>query len=180
MEIKAKLNYLHVAPRKARLVSNLIKGMDIKEARTQLRFMPQRTSGYLLKLLDSAISNAENNFKIDKEGLFIKEIRIDEGVPFKRWRPVSRGRAFQVLKRTCSINLVLGIREGLKPKKIKEVKKEEAKKEIEQKEIKKEIKEVKEESKIIPEKVKTKAPKELKRVSKFKGLAKKIFRRKSF
>jgi large subunit ribosomal protein L22 len=175
MEIKAKLNYLHIAPRKVRLVSNLIKGMDIQEAKTQLKFMSQRTSDCLLKLLNSAVSNAENNFKIGKEGLFIKEIRIDEGVPFKRWRPVSRGRAFQVLKRTCSINLVLGVREGSEPKKVKEVKKE-----TEQKETKKETKEAKEESKIIPEKVKAKAPKELKKVSKFKGLTKKIFRRKSF
>jgi len=175
MEIKAKLNYLHVAPRKARLVSNLIKGMDVKEAKTQLRFMPQRTSGYLVKLLDSAVSNAENNFKIDKEGLFVKEIRIDDGVPFKRWRPVSRGRAFQVLKRTCSINLVLGIKEGFK---VKEIKKEvkEIKKETEQKEIKT----TKEESKISSDKIKVSAPKELKKVSKFKGLTKKIFRRKSF
>lgn len=138
--------------------------------------MPQRTSDCLLKLLNSAISNAENNFKISKEGLFIKEIRVDEGVPFKRWRPVSRGRAFPVLKRTCSINLVLETREGFKSKKIKGVKKEEIKKEAEQKEIK----ETKEESKVASGKVKVKAPKELKKVSKFKGLTKKIFRRKSF
>jgi large subunit ribosomal protein L22 len=177
MEIKAKLNYLHIAPRKVRLVSNLIKGMDIHEARMQLKFMPQRTSDCLLKLLNSAVSNAENNFKIGKEGLFIKEIRIDEGVPFKRWRPVSRGRAFQVLKRTCSINLVLGIREGFKPKKIKEAEKEEeAKKETEQKEVK----ETKEELKIVSDKIKAKTSKEFKKVSKFKGLTKKIFRRKSF
>ncbi|MDP2934247.1 MAG: 50S ribosomal protein L22 [bacterium] len=175
MEIKAKLNYLHIAPRKVRLVSNLIKGMDVQEARTQLKFMPQRTSGYLLKLLDSAVSNAKNNFKIDKEGLFVKEIRIDEGVPFKRWRPVSRGRAFPVLKRTCSINLVLGTREGFK---VKEIEKEI--KEIEKEAEQKEIKTTKEESKISSDKIKVKAPKELKKVSKFKGLAKKIFRRKSF
>jgi len=170
------LNYLHVAPRKARLVSNLIKGMNIKEARTQLKFMPQRTSDYLLKLLDSAVSNAENNFKIEKDGLFVKEVRIDEGVPFKRWRPVSRGRAFQVLKRTCSINLVLGTKEGFK---VKEIKKEilEAKKEAEQKEIKT----TKEESKTpSSDKTKIKPLKEVKKVSKFKGLTKKIFRRKSF
>jgi len=168
MEIKAKLNYLHIAPRKARLVVDLIKGMDAKEAKTQLRFMPQRVAGYLVKLIDSAVSNAESNFKIDKEGLFIKQIRVDEGTPFKRWRPVSRGRAFPVLKRTCSIDLVLDVKEGFKPKEIKEVKKE-----IEQKETK-------EESKTVPDKIKTKPIKDPKKVSKLRGLTKKIFRRKSF
>ena len=168
MEIKAKLNYLHIAPRKARLVVDLIRGMDAKEAKTQLRFMPQRVAGYLVKLIDSAVSNAESNFKIDKEGLFIKQIRVDEGTPFKRWRPVSRGRAFPVLKRTCSIDLVLDVKEGFKPKEIKEVKKE-----IEQKETK-------EESKTVPDKIKTKPIKDPKKVSKLKGLTKKIFRRKSF
>jgi large subunit ribosomal protein L22 len=171
MEIKAKLNYLHIAPRKVRLVVDLIKGMDAKEAKTQLRFMPQRVAGYLIKLIDSAISNAENNLKIDKEGLFIKQIRVDEGTPFKRWRPVSRGRAFPVLKRTCSIDLVLGIKEGFKPKEVKEVKKG-----IEPKETK----EIKEETKAVPEKIKTKPTKESKKTSKFGGLTKKIFRRKSF
>ena len=147
---------------------DLIKGMDAKEAKTQLRFMPQRVAGYLVKLIDSAVSNAESNFKIDKEGLFIKQIRVDEGTPFKRWRPVSRGRAFPVLKRTCSIDLVLDVKEGFKPKEIKEVKKE-----IEQKETK-------EESKTVPDKIKTKPIKDPKKVSKLRGLTKKIFRRKSF
>lgn len=171
MEIKAKLNYLRIAPRKARLVVNLVKNMDAKEAKTQLKFMPQRTAEHLLKLLNSAISNAENNFKIDKESLFIKQIKVDEGTPFKRWRPVSRGRAFPVMKRTCSINLILGVKEGFKPKEVKEFR--ETIKETEQKETK-------DESKIISEKGKIKAPKELKKTPKFGGLTKKIFRRKSF
>jgi large subunit ribosomal protein L22 len=171
MEIKAKLNYLHITPRKVRLVVGLIKGMDVKEAKTQLKFMPQRVAEYLIKLINSAISNAESNFKIDKEGLFIKQIRVDEGTPFKRWRPVSRGRAFPVLKRTCSIDLILGVKEGFKPKETKETKKE-----AEQKEIK----ETKEETRAVSDKIKTKPIKDSKKISKFGGLTKKIFRRKSF
>jgi len=177
MEITAKLNYLHIAPRKIRLVSDLIKGMDIKEAKIQLRFMPQRVSAPLLTLINSAIANAENNLKLDKDGLYVKQITVDEGTPFKRWQPVSRGRAFPILKRTSSVNLVLGIKEGFETKKTKETKKET----IAPKEAAiKETKEIKEEIKPTTEKVKHKAPQEIKKVSKFKGLTKKIFRRKSF
>lgn len=173
MEIKAKLNYLHIAPRKTRLVADLIKGMHVKEAKAQLKFMPQRFAGHLSKLLNSAIANAENNFKLDKEGLFIKNITVDEGTPFKRWRPVSRGRAFPIMKRTCNINLILGVVEGFKSKKIKT---KEVKKESEQTELK----EAKEETKTVTEKIKNKPLKETQKVSKLKGFTKKIFRRKSF
>lgn len=175
------MNYLHIAPRKIRLVSDLIKGMDVKEAQIQLKFMPQRVSAPLLTLISSAIANAENNLKLDKAGLYIKTIMVNEGTPFKRWQPVSRGRAFPILKRTSCVNLVLGIKEGFEAKKIKETKKETKKETIVPKETTaKEVKETKEEIKPVTEKIKYKAPQEIKKVSKFKGLTKKIFRRKSF
>ena len=170
------MNYLHIAPRKVRAVTSLIKGMDADEAKVQLRFMPQRVSKQLLTLLDSAIANAENNFKLDKSGLYIKIITVDEGTPFKRWQPVSRGRAFPILKRTSCVNLVLGVKAGFEGKKIKEVKKE-AKPEAKEV-IKEEAK--KEETKPVAEKAKPKAFKEAKQPKGFGGLTKKIFRRKSF
>jgi len=177
MEIKAKLNYLHIAPRKVRLVSDLIKGMDVDEAKVQLRFAPQRISGHLLTLINSAIANAEKSFKLDKEGLYIKQITVDEGTPFKRWEPVSRGRAFPILKRTSSINLVLGIKEGFEAKKKKAAKKETP----EPKETKpeKEIEQIKKETKVEKPKP-TRVQQEAKKPSKFKGFTQKIFRRKSF
>lgn len=166
MEIKAKLNYLHIAPRKVRLVTDFIKGMEVKQAENHLKFTPKRVSNFLLKLLQSAEANAQNNFKLDKDVLYIKEITVNEGTPFKRSRPVSRGRAFPIMKRTSNINLVLGVKEGAKiEKKPSEVKVEEVKKEAV---IKK------------PKSVKSKAPKELTKGSKIKGLTKKIFRRKAF
>jgi large subunit ribosomal protein L22 len=170
MEIKAKLNYLRVSPRKARLITDFIKGMELKQAENHLRFTPQRISGHLLKLLHSAASNAQNNFKIDKDILYIKDIIVNEGTPFKRWHPVSRGRAFPIMKRTSNINLVLGVKKGVKPKKlpIAKTQKEE--------EIQKDLKTIKK----ISKKSKPEAPRELGKISKIKGLTKKIFRRKSF
>jgi len=168
MEIKAKLNYLRISPRKVRLVTDFIKGMEVKQAENHLKFIPQRVSKYLLKLLQSAVSNAQNNFKIDKDILYIKDVIVNEGTPFKRWQPVSRGRSFPIMKRTSNINLILELKEGKKVKKIKPKTKpltEEIKKETL---IKK------------PQPFKPRAPKELAKGSKIKSLAKKVFLRKSF
>lgn len=165
MEIKAKLNYLRIAPRKVRLVADLIRGMDVKEAETQLKFMPKRSAAPLLKLLNSAMTNAKNNFNIEKDGLYIKELRINEGPPLKRWRPVSRGRAFPIMKRTSHIDLVLEVNPSLAPTKVVAT---EDKKSVEM------------EKPFERAKPKYRAPKEITKKPKSKGLFKKIFRRKSF
>lgn len=167
MEIKAKLNYLRVAPRKVRLLTDLIKGMDVKQAENRLKFIPKRVSNFLLKLLQSAAANAQNNFKLDKDVLYIKEIIVNEGTPFKRWRPVSRGRTFPIMKRTSNINLVLGVKEGPL------VKKEKAEAGVK-------VEEIKKEAAIKKPKAVFRAPKEITKGSKIKSLTKKIFRRKSF
>ena len=165
MEIKAKLNYLRIAPRKVRLVADLVRNMDVKEAETQLKFMPKRSAAPLLKLLNSAIVNAKNNFNIEKDGLYIKELKINEGPPLKRWRPVSRGRAFPIMKRTSHIDLVLGVKPSLAPAKVVAT---EDKKSVET------------EKPFERAKPKYRAPKEIAKKPKSKGLFKKIFRRKSF
>lgn len=165
MEIKAKLNYLRIAPRKVRIVADLVRGMDVKEAEIQLKFTPKRITEPLLKLLKSGIANAKNNFNVEKDVLYIKELNINEGAPFKRWRPVSRGRAFPIMKRTSHINLVLGVREGIKIEKKKEVEP---------------VKEAQKIEKIEEKKPKHRAPKEIEKRPESKGLFKKIFRRKSF
>lgn len=107
MKVRAELNYLRISPRKVRLVSGLIRGLAVKDAETQLRFLPKRASLPLLKLLKSAVANAEHNFSIEKRGLVISEIRVDQGPVLKRFRARAFGRAAQILKRTSHVTLVL-------------------------------------------------------------------------
>lgn len=174
MEIKASLNYLRIAPRKVRSVIDLIRGKEIKEAEVQLKFISRRAAAPILKLINSAIANARNNFNLKKENLFIKEIRVDEGVPNKRWMPVSRGRAYPIMKRTSRIILALGIKEGVKIKKSQPVKS------MEMEETPKEIPPATVISTQKPEKPKYRPPKEIKKGKGFIGnIAKKVFRRKS-
>ena len=110
MEIKASLRYLRMAPRKVRLVADLIRGMRIDQAKTELSFSKKRAAEPLLKLLNSAIANAKNNFNIPEEKIknfYIKRITVDEGPKLKRWRPVARGASHQIQKKTSHITLVL-------------------------------------------------------------------------
>ena len=130
MLIKAKAKYLRISPRKARLVADLVRGKKINEAQDILRFTIKKTADPLLKLLESAISNAKNNLEINTENLYISKITVDEGPKYKRWMPRSRGQAFSIHKKTSHINLTLEPIEG-KVEKLKE--KEEAKKEKKEK-----------------------------------------------
>jgi large subunit ribosomal protein L22 len=173
MEIKAKLNYLRIAPRKVRSVIDLIRGKEIKDAEAQLKFVSRRASDPILRLLKSAIANAKSNFNIDKENLFIKEVMVNEGVPYKRSRPMSRGRAFPILKRTSHIIISLGVKEGVKIEKKKTVIEKPA-----ETESRKDVSEKKEE----PKKIKSTNKKLIKDISpkpKKQNWAKRIFRRKS-
>ena len=122
MEVKAKLNFLRVSPRKARLVADLIRGKKIEEAQDILSFTIKKSSKPLLKLLNSALANAKNNLQLEPANLYISEIRVDEGPKYKRWRARSRGQANPIQKKTSKISLVL---DELKPtKKVKKAKKE--------------------------------------------------------
>lgn len=105
--ILAKLNNLRIAPRKTRLIADLIRGLDVLAAENQLKNMVQKSARPILKLLKSAIANAENNFKLKKDNLYIKEIFVDEGAPLKRWMPRAYGRASQILKKTSRITIKL-------------------------------------------------------------------------
>lgn len=107
MKVTAKLNYLHISPRKVRAVVAVVKKMNPKEAMAQLRFVPNRASQPLMKLIKSALANAENNFSIDTESARISEFKVDGGPVFKRFRPASRGRASALKKKTSHITLVL-------------------------------------------------------------------------
>ena len=104
---KAQLNYLHIAPRKARLVADSIKGKHIIEAESILVYSPNRAAKPILKLLRSAIANASNNSKLNKEKLVVSSITVDEGPMLKRWLPRAMGRATPIHKKTSHIKIIL-------------------------------------------------------------------------
>lgn len=106
----AKLNYLRMSPRKVRLVANLIKGMAVKDAISQLTFVQKNASQPLLKLLNSAVANAEHNSKVLRDNLYIKTITVNAGPTLKRVQPRAMGRAYVIRKRSSHINLTLDIK----------------------------------------------------------------------
>jgi len=125
-QVKAQLNYFRVSPRKVRTVTQLVIGLPVNNAITQLMFARKRSAPALIKLLRSAIANAKNNFRLEPANLYIKEFRVDEAPPLKRHMPRARGRATPIKKRGSHISLVL---DEMKPKKkIKKDKKIKAKK----------------------------------------------------
>ena len=107
MAVKVYLRYLRIAPRKVRLVADLIRGKSVKEAKAILEFTRKRAAKPLLKLLNSAIVAAKNNFNLSEEKLFISKILVDEGPKFKRIMPRGRGRSATIQKKTSHISLVL-------------------------------------------------------------------------
>lgn len=123
MEITAKLRYLRIAPRKVRLVVDLIRGKTIEEAQNILNFTVKKATTPLLKLLKTAAANAKNNFQLEESNLFIKKIIVDEGPKLKRWRARARGMAYEIQKKTSHITLILDEikKTPKKPKKSKKV-----------------------------------------------------------
>jgi len=107
MNVKVSLNNLRIAPRKSRQVIDLIRGKKVTEARTTLNFTVKKAAEPVLKLLNSAVASALNDFKLEESNLFISKITADEGPTLKRSNPESRGRAFPIMKRTSHITLVL-------------------------------------------------------------------------
>ena len=102
----AKLNYLRIAPRKVRIVSDLIRGLSIQDAEAQLILRHKHASGPLLKLLRSAIANAKNkNMVLDK--MFVSAITVDGGPMLKRGLPRAMGRVTPIQKKTSHISLIL-------------------------------------------------------------------------
>ncbi|HXV26724.1 MAG TPA: 50S ribosomal protein L22 [Candidatus Paceibacterota bacterium] len=107
MEVKAKLNGIRIAPRKVRLVAGLIKKKDIDAALDQLAHMSKRSAAPIVKLVNSAVANAENNYRMVRGNLFIKNLWVDEGIKLRRWQPKGFGRAGEIQKKTSRINLIL-------------------------------------------------------------------------
>lgn len=105
--ITASLKNYRQSPRKVRLVANLIKGKKVDEALNMLGHVTKRASNPLAMLVLSAVANAKNNFNIEQNTLFIKEMRVDGGVVMKRSMPRARGSAFPIKKRTSHVSVVL-------------------------------------------------------------------------
>ena len=104
MEARAEARYVRVSPQKARLVVDLIRGQKADEARTILRFTNKRIAPAVLKVLESAIANAENRFEhLDVDELVVSKAYVNEGPRLKRIRPAPMGRAFRYQRRMSHI-----------------------------------------------------------------------------
>ena len=107
MEVKAIAKTVRIAPRKVRLVLDLVRGKDVAEAKGILKFTPNRSAVTIAKLVDSAVANATNNHAQDASKLYIKACYANEGVTMKRFMPRAKGNASQILKRTSHITIVV-------------------------------------------------------------------------
>jgi len=101
------LRHLRTSPTKVREVLGLIRGREIDDARERLRFSTRGPADEVLKLLDSAVANAENNQSLPEDELFVARAYADEGPTLKRWRPRARGRGTRIRKRTSHVTIVL-------------------------------------------------------------------------
>lgn len=107
MEVKAKAKTVRVPARKARLVLDLIRGKDIKEATAILKFTPNYAASVTGKVLKSAISNATHNHGLTEEKLYVKTCFADDSVVIKRWMPRAKGQASPIHKRTSHITVIV-------------------------------------------------------------------------
>ncbi|MEW6243215.1 MAG: 50S ribosomal protein L22 [Bacillota bacterium] len=110
-EARAVARYVAIAPRKVRIVMDLIRGKSVKEALAILKYVPKRASTVVSKVITSAAANAEHNFDMDSDNLYVAEAFVDQGPTMKRWHPRQRGRAFPILKRSSHITVVVRERE---------------------------------------------------------------------
>lgn len=108
--MKASLKNYRQSPRKVRLVADLVRGKKVSQALLELSYLPKRATDMVIKMINSAVANAENNFKVSADDLIIKDITVDQGVTLKRYRPRARGVAKRINKRTSNIALTLGVK----------------------------------------------------------------------
>ena len=105
--VRASARYVRIAPRKARLIADQVRGMHIEKARALLQFSPRGAAQDIQKLLESAAANAENNHDLIGDEMTISSITVDEGPTLKRYRPRAQGRATPIHKRTSHIAVAL-------------------------------------------------------------------------
>ena len=113
MEVRASTRHARLTAQKARLVVDLIRGKDVGQAATTLRFTKKAVARDIGRLLDSAVANARQKRQdVDIDQLYVSAAMVDGGPSLKRIRPAPMGRAFRVLKRMCHVTLALGQRQG--------------------------------------------------------------------
>lgn len=107
MDVRVKARYLPISAQKLRLVCDQVRGMDAEEALTTLKFMPQKGAGFLYKLVQSAMANAEENHDLDRQDLFISQVFADEGPRQQRYKAGARGRYKPRVKPSAHLSVVL-------------------------------------------------------------------------
>lgn len=113
--ITAQLNNYRQSPRKVRLVADMVRGKSVEKALSELAFLNKRAADPFKKFIESAVANAEHNFKAHREDLTIKEIRVDKGIVMKRFMPRAFGRAYPIRKRASHLKIVLETKEDVTP-----------------------------------------------------------------
>ena len=111
MEARAQVKYARISPRKVKIVCDLIRGKDVTTARGILNNTPRAASEIMVKVLNSAVANAENNLGLDPADLYVSETYANPGPILKRMQPVSKGRGYRINKRTSHITIVVKERE---------------------------------------------------------------------
>jgi large subunit ribosomal protein L22 len=113
MPFESKLRFARIAPRKARLLMNLIRGRDVDDAISLLRFSKQRASGMIEKVVRTAVANAaEQSAAPTRQTLFVAEARVDPGPTIKRFQPKDRGKAYSIMKRTSHLVVTVDERQA--------------------------------------------------------------------
>ncbi len=111
MEARAIAKYVRISPLKVNFICNEIRGKQVDEALSILKFTPKRGARYLEKVLNSAIANAENNLGLDRDDLYVSEAYANDGPRMKRFRPKAKGMAYPIVKRSSHIGVVVEERE---------------------------------------------------------------------
>ncbi|MGI8406813.1 MAG: 50S ribosomal protein L22 [Thermomicrobiales bacterium] len=111
MEVRASVERVRISPRKARLVVDLVRGKKVNEAIEMIRFVPNKAALDIERLLKSVRANAENNYDLDPETLWIKAIFADDAPQMRRFKPKARGRVGRILRRSCHITVIAEDRE---------------------------------------------------------------------
>ena len=107
MQVSARLSFIRITPRKARLVADQIRGQAVERALEILSFSPKKAAGIIKKVLESAIANAEHNEGADIDELKVEKIFVDDGPTHRRFRARAKGRAARIMKRTSHITVVV-------------------------------------------------------------------------
>ncbi|SHJ66272.1 large subunit ribosomal protein L22 [Dethiosulfatibacter aminovorans DSM 17477] len=107
MEAKATAKYIRISHRKMKFICDMVRGKDLDEALAILKFTPKKGARELEKVVKSAAANAENNFDLDRDKLYVSKVSADMGPTLKRWRPRAKGAAYKILKRTSHINVTV-------------------------------------------------------------------------